>query len=110
MTLEEQAKWYEAMLESCASSFVAAASVPGPIVVEHWQGARTALHASAVAYAASLGSTDAAERAELETLRRFRDGIVSLRAELTACADLNLVKETIDALIAVSFPLKMESR
>lgn len=106
------AKWYETMLESSAHSFVAVLGQDGSDdeQIAAWEGARMALRASALAYAASLGDASALERGELETLRRFRDGIVSLRTELTACSDLNLVKETIDALVAMSFPLKMERK
>ena len=103
-------------LATAAGGYVAVCSAVPPIdpvpdaVGSDWRRGEIVLLEAALAYAASLGNASAAERAELATLRRFHEGIVSLRAELTACSDLNLVKETIDAFIAMSFPLKLETR
>jgi hypothetical protein len=57
----------------------------------------------ALDFAGRAGSLDAAERAELLALRRFRDGIVSLRAEITEHGDCEheWIAETIDAFFTL---------
>jgi len=98
MTSEQTAKIY---LETAAIGFVAA------LRSDDLTGAREFLATTALAYAASAGSLDAAERAELQALRRFRDGVAALRSELARGFDPEagaLTIETIDALFAVSYP------
>lgn len=101
------------LLDSCAHGLTSAVKAVGSAdgssqwLLDHVEGARGALHDAALGYAAAHGSPNADELAELAALRRFRDGIAALRAELTACSDLNLVKDTIAALFAMSFPVKV---
>lgn len=66
-----------------------------------WVGARENLETSALVYAGARGAPDAAERAELQALRLFRDRVASLRSEFAMFPD---VVETIDALIVISYP------
>jgi len=75
------------------------------------QGARDFLVTTALALASTMGALDAKERAELDALRRMREGIAGLRAELVAGVaemdgpmDRKLAVETIDALFSTSYP------
>lgn len=70
------------------------------------------LETCALQLAVERGVPGAAERAELDALRRFRDGVVALRAEVVELGDVHAtgdsvaehVERTIDALIAISYP------
>jgi hypothetical protein len=82
-------------------------------VFEAYEGASQFLVTTALAYAGALGNLDAAERAELDALRRFRDGVVALRGELATgktgegdpiAAPGEHAVEAIDAFLAVSYP------
>ena len=87
-------------LETAALAFAAARETPEPFA-----GSRDWLATTALAFAAASGSLNASERAELSALRRFRDGIASLRAELAnEPKAVALVLETVDALFALSYP------
>lgn len=110
----------EIYLDTCALGYAAFTQIvqigrPTAADLERWNGAKAALHESAVQYAAAQGSLDAAERAELAALRRFRDGVVALRTELAAGRDAegNAIVdadasyhavETIDALLVFASP------
>lgn len=105
------------LLESCASAFVASTdgALDQPISEEQgdlYLRCKSELEAAALAYAAAMGVPGAAEVAELETLRRLYNGIVSLRAELRMSMEdrASLTLDTIDALIVMSFPQKLEPR
>lgn len=97
----------EVHLESAAMAFAAglATSIDehatSSAVFASYTASKMYLLERANAYAGALGEATALERADLAALRRFYAGVVALRAELTACSDLNLVKETIDALVAL---------
>lgn len=86
----------EVHLESAAMAYAAGLDAGD---AGGYLAAKAYLHERANAYAGALGDATALERADLSALRRFYAGVVALRAELTACSDLNLVKETIDALV-----------
>lgn len=97
------------VLESAADAF--AHSTAGDCSERHaaFRWAKAHLQDAALAFAASAGNLDAAERAELHALRTFRDGVVSLREEAVAGKGLfgeeftpELVVETIDALLALA--------
>lgn len=98
-------------LEACALGYAASVDQLPKIVaaadeLDRWAGAKSALHDAGVQLAAALGNLDAAEHAELEALRRFRDGVVALREELArdvpeSCA---IAIETIDALLFFAAP------
>ena len=104
------------MLETCALGFAATVRDPDAIsdgiLDAHpalLRGSREALRASALAYASSCGNLDAAERAELLTLRRLRAGVDGLRKELDAGLtetgermDRKIAIVTIDALLALA--------
>lgn len=101
------------MLDTSALGYSAAVTGPreaSPEVHhELWVGSRAALQRAALEYAAKQGSLDAAERAELIALRRFRDGMIGLRQELATgeavdvfgkVSDLTThAIETIDAML-----------
>jgi hypothetical protein len=74
--------------------------------MESRRGARIHLETAALCFAANCGNLDAVERAELHALRRLRDGVKALRAELTEHGDVEhaWVAETIDAFFALSMP------
>lgn len=76
----------EIYLETCALGYAAAVQIGDAAVtseqLDHWAGAKSALHDAGVRLAAALGNLDAAERAELAALRRFREGVEGLRVEL----------------------------
>lgn len=103
-------------LETAALGFAAAVNLasdpPHAVDVEAHRGAREFLSTTALAYAATAGVPGAAERAELDALRRFRDGVVSLRGELVGTEpgsdpvanERDHVVETIDALLSTSYP------
>lgn len=81
--------------------------------LHHLAGSRAALHDAGVRLAAALGNLDAAERAEFEALRRFRDGVVAMRSEVAVGRTdagepltFELVVETIDALLFFASPAK----
>lgn len=102
----------ECYLTTAALGFAAQVSHASGDVEAH-RGAREFLVTTALACAAAAGSMDAAERAELDALRRFRDGVVGLRAELTSARQLSgdahegalaEAVQTIDALFAISYP------
>ncbi len=71
-------------------------------------GYRQALEHAALAYASTCGDLDAEERAELLSLRRLRDLVVSVRNEIAnematgVDPAVALFVETIDAGIALS--------
>jgi hypothetical protein len=89
------------------ASIVQVAAEQPEALHEQYIGAVDHLRHVALDYAASCGNLDAAERAELLALRRFRDGVVALRAELaTGQADGEPIAnaaehavETIDAFL-----------
>lgn len=72
-----------------------------PNALESFVGAREFLSTTALSYAGAMGALDAAQQAELRELRRFRDGVVGLRAELAAG---DFAAETINALFTM-YPL-----
>lgn len=101
-------RYAETYLETCALGYVAVRR-DDPPDVEGWRAWGQTLRESAVRYAAACGDLSAAERAELESLRRIRDGIVSLRGEVVADRTSDgqpmtaaLVVETIDAILKMN--------
>lgn len=104
----------EIMLSTAASGYSAVVSVAAEnpeAMREAYRGAVEHLRHAALDYAGSCGNLDAAERAELLALRRFREGVVGLRAELVAGitdmgerVDRKLAIETIDALLLLWVP------
>lgn len=100
-----------AYLECCALGYAESVGAGDAGKLEGWAISKATLHDAGVQLAAALGSLDAAERAELTALRRFRDGVVALRGELAAgktatgeTVDCALAVETIDALLALHSP------
>lgn len=109
-------------LESCALGYAAsvdqlagAGQVVGAAEIDHWNCTKAALHDAGIRIAAALGNLDAAERAELTALRRFREGVVALRGEMAtgraadgdAICDADAsyhVVQTIDALLFFGSP------
>lgn len=81
-----------AMLETAALGYAeqvrtlqrAMVIAEGRFAAGYFDGAREFLATSALSYASAMGALDAAQRAELRELRRFREGVVSLRAALAA--------------------------
>lgn len=114
----------EIYLDTCALGYAAAVQAGDRRIVttaqfDDWNCTKAALHDAGVRLAAALGNLDAAERAELTALRRFREGVVALRGEVatdkTALGELvnrELVVETIDALLkfaALDLPVAKET-
>lgn len=102
MSDKEYAKTY---LETCAITYAVHIAERMPAELSR---AGEALVVAALAYAGAAGNLGAAERFELEQLRRFRDGVTSLRTELVAGRDwegnaitdaAHLAVSSIDALL-----------
>lgn len=108
----------ELYLESCALGYAAVVQAADRRLVttaqfDEWACTKAALHDAGIRLAAARGNLDAAERAELIALRRFRDGVVALRGEITAGGtdldepvDRALIAQTIDALLFFASPTK----
>jgi hypothetical protein len=104
----------EIMLGTAAFGYAAAVSVAAAEPEskhDEYSGAVEFLRTTALAYAGALGNLSAGERAEIDALRRFRDGVLALRGEIAngktamgEAMDRELAVETIDALLAVSYP------
>lgn len=97
-------------LESCALGYGASVQAGG---IDDYAGAKDALHDAGVRLAAALGNLDAAERAELVALRRFREGVEALRGEMATGQDYEGSSiseprehaiETVDALLYFASP------
>jgi hypothetical protein len=75
-------------------------------VFEAYEGASQFLVTTALAYAGAAGNLSAAERAELEALRRFAEGVTALRGELARGERILAAEtiETIDALFVMLGP------
>lgn len=78
---QQYAKTY---LETCAITYAVHIAERMPAELSR---AGEALAHAALAYAGTAGNLGAAERFELEQLRRFRDGVTSLRNEFAAGRD-----------------------
>lgn len=99
----------EVYLESCALGYAAAVKVVNRRLVtaaqfDDWACTKATLYDAGVRLAAARGGLDAAERAELEALRRYRDGVRSLREEIRAGLSSVLAIETIDVLELFASP------
>lgn len=102
------------MIESAAlnySAVVQAGSVEPESMHDAYCGAVEHLHHMALEYAAAQGNLDAGERAELLSLRRFRDGMIALRGEVVQGCEVDgrviddigiHVVGTIDAVLTMS--------
>lgn len=117
MTDDNDKRNAETYLETCASGYVAAVQagdVAGTAAqFDDWNSTKAALHDAGIRLAAAPGNVDAAERAELTALRRFREGVEGLRVELAqgyeATGEVILkgrehAIETIDALLYFAAP------
>lgn len=102
-------------LETAALGFAAGVQFSSMTAesVADLQGARDFLVTTALALASTMGSLDAKERAELDALRRMREGIMGLRTELAHAMSmsgdahagaLDEAVDTIDALFSTSYP------
>lgn len=106
----------EIMLDTAAlgyASIVQVAAESPETMHDEYSGSVEHLRHTALSYAASCGNLDAAERAELLALRRFRDGVVSMRGDIVAARRLSgdahdgalaEAAETIDALLSLWSP------
>lgn len=104
---DEAKRYAEAYLDTCALGFaVSVERAPADRAARtqedrvRWATAKAVLRDAAMQYAAALGNLDATERAELEALRRFREGVLALRGEL-ASGERTTPEETIETIDAL---------